>query len=119
MTVSEPILQRDRKRRRFLALVSFWVALSMIMVACGQTSSESTGPSAESSSASAESSPASSEASPATSGIPKGGILTFAVQAAQASESLDPARTSGPSQYMLDAAVWDTLTYVKPDTWEI
>jgi peptide/nickel transport system substrate-binding protein len=56
----------------------------------------------------------------AAAGTPKrGGVLTFAVNASYAGEPLDPARATGPSQYLLNASVFDTLTYVNPDGWTL
>lgn len=62
----------------------------------------------------------SAPATTAAGGTPKrGGVLTFAVNASYAGEPLDPAVATGPSQYLLNASVFDTLTYVNPNGWKL
>ena len=56
----------------------------------------------------------------ASGGTPRrGGVLTFAANAASTSEKLDPQQASGPSGYLRNASVFDTLTAVRSAGWQL
>ena len=60
------------------------------------------------------------KSSPGGGGEPKrGGVLTFAAGNVQEGETLDPATASGPSQYILNVALFDTLVYVDGTDWSL
>jgi peptide/nickel transport system substrate-binding protein len=49
----------------------------------------------------------------------RGGTLTFATNASTATEKLDPQQANGPSKYMRNLAVFDTLVAVTADGWKV
>lgn len=92
---------RPLTRRQALAGAGSLALSGALLSACGGSNSSS------------------SPATTAASAAPKrGGVLTFAVNASYAGEPLDPAAATGPSQYLLNASVFDTLTYVDPNGWK-
>jgi peptide/nickel transport system substrate-binding protein len=63
---------------------------------------------------------ASEPASQPAGGAPRrGGVLTFAANVSTVNEKLDPQLASGPSGYLRNVSVFDTLTATNADGWRL